>query len=128
MNARLNGQTAPILPSRDLSATVEFYTRLGFTVDGRYPDDGYLIISRDDVELHFFSAPDMSPLADAHAVYLRLDTDVRAVHEEWSRLGITDSPTGNPRLLAPEMTGYGMLEFALVDPDGNLFRIGAEIP
>ncbi|WP_433323442.1 bleomycin resistance protein [Spirillospora sp. CA-294931] len=120
----LTGRTAPILPSRDLVATADFYARLGFTLDGLYEDEGYLIIVRDDVELHFTREPSMDPKSDAHALYLRLDGDARALYREWESLGISAEPTAEPRLLAPAETDYGMVEFALVDPDGNLLRIG----
>lgn len=43
----------PVLPSRDLGTTTDFHSRLGFTVDGHYPADGYLILIRDDVEPRF---------------------------------------------------------------------------
>ncbi|WP_331769665.1 VOC family protein (plasmid) [Embleya sp. NBC_00888] len=125
-DVRLTGRTAPILPSRDLRATIGFYTRLGFTVDGHYPEEGYLIVGRDDVEVHFSHTPAMDPRKDAGAVYLRLDDAVARVYEEWDRLDISGDPTATPRLVPPSETDYGMVEFALVDIDGNLFRIGNE--
>ena len=37
----------------------------------------------------------------------------------------TDLATGS-RLVPPNDTDYGMREFALVDPSGNLLRIGSD--
>ncbi|MGY0017477.1 bleomycin resistance protein [Streptomyces sp. YJ-C3] len=124
----LTGRLAPIMPSRDLPSTIAFYAALGFTADAHYPDDGYLILVRDEAELHFFHAPDTDPLSTAHAVYLRLDGGahvVDALHEEWRGTGLSEDPYATPRLVEPDDTVYGMREFALVDADGNLLRIGA---
>ncbi|MCQ4207852.1 MULTISPECIES: bleomycin resistance protein [Streptomyces] len=125
---RLTGRPAPIMPSRDLALTISFYADLGFAVDGHYPDDGYLILRRDDVELHFFHAPDTDPLSTAHALYLRLDEGahvVDALCEEWRATGLSTDPYATPRLVEPDDTVYGMREFALVDLDGNLLRVGS---
>ncbi|NEB80426.1 VOC family protein [Streptomyces sp. SID14478] len=126
----LTGRLAPIMPSRDLAATIAFYAALGFTVDGHYPDDGYLILVRDHAELHFFHAPDTDPLSTAHALYLRLDGGahvVDALHEEWRGAGLSEDPYATPRLVEPDDTVYEMREFALVDPDGNLLRVGSAL-
>ncbi|WP_338698573.1 VOC family protein [Streptomyces sp. Q6] len=124
----LTGRLAPIMPSRDLASTISFYAGLGFTVDGHYPGDGYLILVRDEAELHFFQAPGTDPLSTAHAVYLHLDGGahvVDAVHAEWLGTGLSEDPYATPRLVEPDDTVYGMREFALVDPDGNLLRVGS---
>lgn len=126
----LTGRLAPIMPSRDLATTISFYADLGFTVDGHHPDDGYLILLRDEAELHFFHAPDTDPLSTAHALYLRLDGGahvVDALHAEWLATGLSEDPYATPRLVEPDDTVYAMREFALVDPDGNLLRIGSGV-
>jgi catechol 2,3-dioxygenase-like lactoylglutathione lyase family enzyme len=44
----------PILPSRDLDETLEFYARLGFELQGAPIEKyRYLIIGRGSIELHF---------------------------------------------------------------------------
>ncbi|MBO1333598.1 VOC family protein [Streptomyces sp. VRA16 Mangrove soil] len=124
----LIGRLAPIMPSRDLTVTLDFYASLGFAAGAHYPDDGYLILVRDAAELHFYHAPDTDPLTAAHAAYLRLDGGAHVadtLHEEWSATGLSGDPYATPRLVEPDDTVYGMREFALVDPDGNLLRIGA---
>ncbi|MFJ9039677.1 bleomycin resistance protein [Streptomyces sp. NPDC102406] len=126
----LTGRIAPIMPGRDLAATLAFYTALGFTADAHHPDDGYLILLRGATELHFFHAPDTDPLTTAHAAYLRLDGGAHvadALYEEWREAGLSADPYATPRLVEPDDTVYGMREFALVDPDGNLLRIGARL-
>jgi catechol 2,3-dioxygenase-like lactoylglutathione lyase family enzyme len=91
---------APILPSRDLPATSAFYERLGFEEVGLWPDE-YLI---------------------GH-LYVE---DVDSLHAEFSRLGLPHE--GIPRLHgAPVDVDYNMREVALVDPDGNLLRVGSPV-
>ncbi|MFI8456992.1 bleomycin resistance protein [Kitasatospora sp. NPDC085464] len=115
----------PVLPSRDLGETSEFYSRLGFEERGRWDgEDGYLIVVRGTLELHFRHDPDVDPLATAGSCYLQV-RDADALHRDWARLGVpTDRATGS-RLTSPVDTAYRMREFALVDRSGNLLRIGS---
>ena len=111
----------PILPSRSLPDTLAFYRRLGF--DGKILGEGdsYAILTRGTVEIHFFRHQDLRP-AESHAgCYVRVN-DVDAMHRAMASAGLPG--WGIPRL---DMVGdkpWGMREFALVDPDGNLVRIG----
>jgi catechol 2,3-dioxygenase-like lactoylglutathione lyase family enzyme len=115
----------PILPSRDLQETLEFYARLGFENRGAPPEEwGYLIIGRGGVELHFLGAPETDPLTTASSCYIRT-VDADALFDEWERIGITYDPATGSRLVPPMDTEYGMREFALVDPSGNLIRVGS---
>ena len=115
---------APILPSRDLGATSAFYARLGFSETGLWPGE-YLIVTRREVGLHFFHAPDVDPFASSAGCYLYVE-DADALFAEFSELRLPAS--GIPRLHgAPEDRDYGLREFAVVDVDGNLLRIGSSI-
>lgn len=115
---------APILPSRDLAATAEFYARLGFEQTGLWPDE-YLIVTRGDVGLHFFFAPDVDPWTSIAGCYLYV-SDADSLFAEFSRVGLPGE--GIPRLHgAPQDTDYGLREFALVDLDGNLLRTGSRL-
>jgi len=118
----LQGETIPILASRDIAESVAFYERLGFAVCGRYEQFGptYLMIRRDEVELHFVHSPDTDPLQSDAGCYLRL-ADAQAVFDEWEPLGLTE-------VHAPRDTPWGMREFFVVDPSGNLIRIGTRLP
>jgi catechol 2,3-dioxygenase-like lactoylglutathione lyase family enzyme len=115
----------PILPARDLGATLAFYERLGFESRGTpYDVYRYLIVGRGTIELHFWEKPDVDPLTTDFSCYLHV-RDADALHAEWDAIGVpTDRATGS-RLMAPETTDYGMREFALVDPNGNLIRVGS---
>jgi catechol 2,3-dioxygenase-like lactoylglutathione lyase family enzyme len=115
----------PILPSRDLAETRTFYERLGFTpwFNGRGPWE-YEIVSRGRLVLHFFQDSTRRPAGSDTSCYLRVK-DADALHHEWAAIGLPAE--GIPRLTAPEDQPWGMREFALVDPSGNLLRVGHDL-
>lgn len=119
--ASLEGETIPILASRDIAETVDFYGTLGFAVVRLHEEFGppYLLVRRDDVELHFVHSPGTDPAESHGGCYLRL-ADTQAVYEEWE-------PRGVPGLHPPRDTPWGMREFFVVDPSGNLLRIGTRL-
>jgi catechol 2,3-dioxygenase-like lactoylglutathione lyase family enzyme len=116
----------PVLPGKDLDATFAFYERLGFESDGGpHREWNYLIIRRGDVQLHFFGAPDVDPLTTAAGCYVYVD-DADALYAEWDAIGVpTDRATGSRLQGPPQLADYGLREFALVDPSGNLLRVGS---
>ena len=116
----------PILPSRDLDETLAFYEHLGFVNRGAPPHEwDYLIVGRGDMLLHFTPTPDVDPLSTASACYCYVD-DAQALYDEWADVVVPDEDTGS-RIMAPEVTDYGMREFAVVDPSGNLLRVGSAL-
>ena len=117
----LRGETIPILAARDIAGTIDFYGKLGFAVVGLYEAFGppYLLLRRDDVELHFVQSPDTDPEESDAGCYLRLQ-DVQAVYDEWEPLGLAE-------VHPPKDTPWGMREFFIVDPSGNLIRIGTRL-
>ncbi|MBD3942113.1 VOC family protein [Microbacterium sp. NEAU-LLC] len=119
-------RAVPILLSRDLRETLEFYERLGFENRGAPPEEWqYLIIGRGEAELHFTESPDVDPFTTASMCYLFVD-DARGLYELWAGLVEPDPSTGS-RITAPVDTDYGMREFAVVDRNGNLVRVGSAI-
>ncbi|GAA2632309.1 VOC family protein [Actinomadura fulvescens] len=121
----MDDYAVPILPSRDLNETLDFYGRLGFTSEGAPPEKhGYVILSRGTVELHFWHDPDVDPLSTAASCYLHV-RDVDALHRAWAEIGVPSDPATGSRLVPPADTDYGMREFALVDRSGNLLRVGS---
>lgn len=110
----------PVLPSRSLKDTLDFYRRLGF--EGEIMGRGsYAALTRGTLELHFFAHPELRP-AESHAgCYLRV-TDVESTYQAFSLAGLPRH--GFPRQDALEDKPWGMREFAIVDPDGNLVRVG----
>ena len=124
----------PIFPSSDLDATAAFYAAIGFAETARFADH-YLILVHADagMELHFYGAGKVKPKSNDHAAYVRYETatEVSLLHTRW--VGITNTPgfarvSGKMgRLVAMTDTDYGLREFALLDLDGNLLRIGGVI-
>ena len=115
----------PILPSRDLAETRAFYARLGFEAwfGGRdWPE--YEILSRGDFVVHFYLRAALDPFASDSMCYWRVP-DARRLHAELATAALPAA--GIPRLTPPEDQPWGMREFALVDPSGNLLRIGEEL-
>lgn len=110
--ADIDAPAIPIMLTTDIERTSAFYSRLGFTERARWDD--YLIIERQAAELHFFRSRDRGHAAGC---YLRIG-DAPALHAEWSAV---DGATVFPL----EETEYGLVEFAIHDPDGNQIRIGS---
>jgi catechol 2,3-dioxygenase-like lactoylglutathione lyase family enzyme len=111
----------PTLPSRSLPATLAFYERLGFTGRLLGDRDSYAILTRGDVELHFFAHPGLRP-AESHAgCYIRV-SDVGSVHGSFQTASLPAH--GIPRMDPVADKPWGMREFAVVDEDGNQLRIG----
>ena len=111
----------PILPSRSVSDTLAFYRRLGF--DGKIcgADDSYAILCRGTVELHFFTHTELRPAESCAGCYIRV-SNVESIYRAFASAELPRK--GIPRLDALENKPWGMSEFAIVDPDGNLIRIG----
>ncbi|MEU1971231.1 VOC family protein [Microbacterium sp. NPDC019599] len=122
----MSERAVPILPSRDLAKTLRFYEALGFENRGAPPEEwNYLILGRGDVELHFVEDDSVDPLRTASACYVYV-SDADALFREWSGTVRPDQATGT-RVTHPVDTDYGMREFAVVDDNGNLIRIGTDI-
>jgi len=109
--------TIPILPSPNLDETAAFYARLGFAEESRWAGE-YLIVVRDECEIHFWVCDDPK-MPENSSCYVYVE-DAPALYAEYVAQGIE-------RIEEPEPTDYHVLEFSLVDPHGNLIRIGSEI-
>lgn len=110
--------TIPILPSLNLDETSAFYGRLGYVETSRWPGE-YLIVSRDDNEIHFWLC-DKPEICENSSCYVFVD-DAAALYAEYVAQGIE-------RIEGPADTDYDVLEFSLADPHGNLIRIGSQSP
>ena len=113
----------PILPSRNIDETRTFYARLGFDpwFRGRWD---YEIVSRGHLVIHFFPKPGLIPGDNDTSCYWRVK-DADKLYSEFLTLGLPSE--GIPRLTAPENKPWGMREFALIDPSGNLVRVGHDL-
>ena len=114
----------PILPSRSVTDTLGFYERLGFSGKLCGDADSYAILTRGTVELHFFTHRELRPAESSAGCYIRV-ADVESIYRGFALAQLPRK--GIPRLDAVEDKPWGMREFALVDPDGNLVRIGQRL-
>jgi hypothetical protein len=95
----------PILPSRDLHETLDFYERLGFETRGAPIDRyGYLILRRGSIELHSRDAPDVDPLSTASSCHVRVE-DADALFRERDEIGVPPGEATGRRLAPPRDTG-----------------------
>jgi len=107
----------PLLASADIAASVAWYRdKLGFGVVRLEDDGSYGIVRRDEVELHFWPCKDRN-IAENTSAYIRVD-DVDAVQG-----GMSGAADGG-RISPVTDRDWGMREFYVWDPDGNLLRFG----
>jgi catechol 2,3-dioxygenase-like lactoylglutathione lyase family enzyme len=105
-----------LLASLNFDKTIEFYQQLDFTLVSRHDD--YLLMRHGESgpELHFWLTEDRS-IAEATGAYVR-SADVDALSARWR----ARSP--GMRITKPEDKSWGMREFYVFDPSGNLLRVG----
>ncbi len=107
----------PKLPMRDKKITKEFYiNKLGFIEIGDY--EGYLIVQKDNIEIHFFEFKELDPKENYGQVYIRTDS----IDDFY--LTLLDNKTRihpNGKL---ESKPWGQKEFSILDPDSNLLTFG----
>lgn len=102
---------------RDKALTKSYYTEhLDFEVIGEY--DGYLMLKKDGIEIHFFEFKDLIPTENYGQVYIRCH-DIESVYDLMLKNGVNIHPN-SPLELKP----WGQKEFALLDPDNNLLTFG----
>lgn len=110
----------PKLPMRNKIATKEFYIdKLLFSEFGDYGD--YLLIKKDQIEIHFFEFKDLDPKENYGQVYIRTN-DIDKFHQTLLDNKIAIHPSGNL-----ETKPWGQREFSLLDPDNNLLTFGQDV-
>ena len=64
----------PKLPMRNKAITKDFYLNvLGFENFGSADYDGYLMVRKDNIEIHFFEFKELDPEENYGQVYIRTD-------------------------------------------------------
>lgn len=110
----------PKLPMRDKSLTKDYYLNdLGFEELGDYGD--YLIVGKDNIEIHFFEFKDLNPKDNYGQVYIRTN-NVDKIYQEFLLKNVTIHPNG-----PLETKSWGQREFSLLDPDNNSLTFGQGI-
>ncbi|MEY4432282.1 MAG: hypothetical protein RLZZ44_412 [Bacteroidota bacterium] len=112
----------PKLPMRNKAVTKEFYCiKLGFEVFGSDTFEDYLMLQKDQIQLHFFEFPSLNPLENYGQVYIRTEK-IEAVFDHFIRNNLTIHPAGHL-----QTKPWGQKEFSLLDPDHNLLTFGETI-
>ncbi len=112
----------PKLPMRDKAVTKEYYlSKLGFQLFGDNDFEGYLMVHKDNVEIHFFEFKELDPKENYGQVYIRTD-DIDSLYKSLLDSKVNIHPNG-----ALQTKPWGQKEFALLDPDNNLLTFGQSI-
>lgn len=116
-------QVHPKLPMRDKSVTRDFFVgQLGFEELGDPSFEPYLMVRKDNVEIHFFLYKELMPDENYGQIYIRTD-NIASLYTNFRETGVAIHPNG-PLQTKP----WGQIEFALLDPDNNLLTFGEAIP
>jgi len=112
----------PKLPMRDKSTTREFYANhLGFKEFGSEDFDGYLMMEKDQIQIHFFEFKGLNPKENYGQVYIRTD-NIEALYKLLLEKYTEIHPNGKL-----EIKPWGQKEFSILDPDSNLLTFGQSI-
>ena len=110
----------PKLPMRDKRLTKDYYLKnLGFEVIGDYGD--YLLVRKDNIEIHFFLFPELDPNENYGQIYMRTNT-IDALYADFLERNVAIHPNGHL-----ETKSWGQREFSLLDPDNNLLTFGQSV-
>ncbi len=115
---------APVFPVRSVLAALAHYGKLGFDTHAYGEKSGdepvYGFLRWGSVEIHLSLTRNLDPDASTSACYLYVD-DANALHAAWQ------AANAGGKVVELEDTPYGLREFAHVDPDGNLMRVGSPL-
>ncbi len=106
----------PMLPVKSLGASIDFYQKLGFSVEKRNDGWGWAMLCYDECRIMLDRSIKQHPDAPRQGVIYLYPDDIDAYHKQVRSTG----------LAIPDLdkTFYGMTEFRLDDPDGNRLWIG----
>ncbi len=109
----------PKLPMRSKAATKDYYiNQLGFHQLGSADFDGYLMLQKDQIQIHFFEFKALDPKENYGQVYIRTN-DIDELYQAFLNNKVAIHPNGKL-----QTKPWGQKEFALLDPDNNLLTFG----
>lgn len=104
---------------RDKTATRDFYiNKLDFQEFGRADFDGYLMLKKDSIQIHFFEFRELDPNINYGQVYIRTN-DIDEYYQTFLDKKISIHPNGQL-----EIKSWNQKEFSILDPDNNLLTFG----
>ena len=106
----------PMLPVKSMPASIEFYQKLGFSVEERNDEWHWAMLCFGECRLMVDQSINVHPGVLRFSVLYLYPDDISGYHEQVQRSG----------LAVPDLavTFYGMTEFQIDDPDGNRLWIG----
>ena len=112
----------PKLPMRNKAITRDFYiNKLDFHEFGSADFDGYLMVQKDNIQIHFFEFKEIDPNENYGQVYIRTD-DIDGLYQTLLNKKLTIHPSGTLQSKA-----WGQKEFSILDPDNNLITFGQNL-
>lgn len=112
----------PKLPMRNKTITRKFYlNKLNFQDYGSSDYDEYLILKKDNVQIHFFEFKELDPKINYGQVYIRV-IGIEKFHQLLLDNGAQIHPNGSLQIKP-----WGQKEFSILDPDNNLLTFGENI-
>lgn len=107
---------------RNKAVTKDYYiNKLGFQVFGDNDFDDYLMVRKDNVQIHFFDFKTLDTKENYGQVYIRTN-DITKLYQTFLDKKIAIHPNGTL-----ETKPWGQKEFALLDPDNNLLTFGQSL-
>jgi len=106
----------PMLPVRDMPASVAFYAKLGFRVENRNDEWRWAMLAFDECRLMVDESINQPRDAPRTSVIYLYPDDIFGYHRDVRRRGLDVPSITHPF--------YGMSEFRIEDPDGNRLWIG----
>ncbi len=112
----------PKLPMRNKTITRDFYlNKLDFQEFGSADFEGYLMVQKDHIQIHFFEFKELDPKENYGQVYIRTD-DIDGLHQLLLNKKTSLHPNGHL-----QVKPWGQKEFSVLDPDNNLLTFGQSI-
>lgn len=112
----------PKLPMRNKEITKAYYlNQLGFQLFGDGDFDGYLMVQKDRIQLHFFEFKELDPKENYGQVYIRTNS-IDSLYQAFLENKVVIHPNA-PLATKP----WGQREFSILDPNNNLLTFGQGI-
>ena len=108
----------PMLPVNNITASIEFYEKLGFSVENRRDDWSWAMLRFDECRIMVDKSINVRRDAPRQSVLYLYPEDIVEFHRQVRVNGLSV-----PDL---DVTFYGLTEFRIDDPDGNRLWIGQQ--
>lgn len=112
----------PKLPMRNKAVTKNYYcNELGFKDIENSDFEGYLMLYKESVEIHFFEHTTLNPKENYGQVYIRANK-IENLYQSFIEKKVEIHPNGKL-----ELKPWRQKEFSILDPDNNLITFGESL-